>query len=280
MSGQTNSVRRSTIDRIPLHLRPFATEPRRKLPRGVRRALLALAALLLLLLALVSCHESEKPASLADSALVGPRLVSGPVCIEQAVDVSGSMTAFRAQRELAEKELFAFAAKALTTNDLYAEAFFAGSGVVALRPTSLAAIAAPPGVPNGINYNGTELAPAVDALVAARSPARGGQQCAARALVIITDGIIGDEQAKLAASLFKGGYTRVFAVIPVETGWGRPEQLRGGVLDSISVQHLSEPGLTGRVASILADAKPLDVVFGEIIGSLTGQSLSRVDKAK
>jgi hypothetical protein len=217
---------------------------------------------------------------LEHSILTGARLASGPICIEQAVDVSGSMTEFRSQREQAEKDLFSFAKRTLTATDLYSEAFFAKSGVVALRPSPLTAIAGPPGEPNGIDMSDTQLTPAVNALVAARPSTRGGSQCAARALVVITDGVIGDDQATLAAALFKGGYTRVFAVIPIETGWGRPGQLRGGVLDSISVQHFAAPGITGRAASIVADARPLDVVFGEIIGSLTGQSLSRMKEPK
>jgi hypothetical protein len=241
------------------------------MPHWLRRLLLALLALLLLMAALVSCRETRKPTSLATSTLSGPRLVTGPVCIEEAVDVSGSMTAFTAQRQQAEQALFDFARRELGRDDLFAEAFFAGSGEVALRPSALDRLTAAPGIPAGIDPNGTALAPAVEALVAARG--RTANRCAARALVLITDGLISDTDAT-AAALRAGSYTRVYAVIPAETGWSRPSPL-GGPLESIAVHHFTSGGAKGRMASVLADAKPLDVVLGQVVGSLTGQHLEQ-----
>ena len=92
---------------------------------------------------------------------------------------------------------------------------------------------------------------------------------------MITDGLIGDGRAQLATALRRGDYTRIFAVIPAATGWGRPPELTGGIRNSITVYHFSSPGLSGVSASLLAGARPLDVVFGEIISSLTGQHLAR-----
>jgi hypothetical protein len=270
-------VRRPTRDRIPLVRRPFTPQPRWRMPRWVRRLLRWLLVLLLILVALASCRESRKPSSLTGSTLAGPRLITGPICIEEAVDVSGSMTAFTAQRERAERALFDFARRELSKEDLFAEAFFAGSAKLALPPSSSDRLAVTPSVPDGIDYTGTNLAPAVDALAAARSRLQG--RCAARALVIITDGLIFDPDAA-AAALRNAVYTRVFAVIPAATGWRRPGPLRGGPLDAVSVYHFGESGLSGRAASVFAGSKPLDVVFGDIVGSLTGQKLVKANRQK
>lgn len=273
MTTHTASVRRSTIDRVPLYRRAFTPAPRRRAPRWLRQALLALGLILLVLVALVSCQESEKPQSLADATLEGPRLVTGPICLEEAVDVSGSMDAFRAQRESAEAALFTFARRFLRRDDLFSTAFFAGAAQVAQPPAALSALTTAPVAPTGLDPSTTVLGPAVDALVAARD----ARPCAARALIVITDGILRDDRSTLSTALRSGGYARIFAVIPAATGWGRPAELSGGALDSITVHHFADSGLSGRLSSILADAKPLDVVLGEIIGTLTGQQLTQVD---
>lgn len=273
MSGTAPAVRRPTLHRVPVHRRVFPVVPGRTLPRPLRRLLYAVLALMLAAVALVSCREAEKPTSLAGSVLAGQRLVTGPVCLEVAVDVSGSMDQFRGQRERAERELFAFARRALD-EDTLSEAFFASSARIALHPTVLNTLDAPPQVPGGIDYQGTRLTPAVAALISAR-PSGSAGTCAARALVVISDGLLGDDPAELTGTLARGAYTRIFAVIPAETGWGRPAPLTGGLLDSITVHHFTDSGLSGRIASILADAQPLDVVFGEILSALTGQRLAR-----
>ena len=115
------AIRRSTIERRPLRRRVFAPRPRKPLPRWIGRLLLGLLALLLLAAGLVACRESTRPQDLAHSVLTGRRLVTGPVCLEEAVDVSGSMAAFRPQRERAERALFAFATRELQ-DDVFAEA--------------------------------------------------------------------------------------------------------------------------------------------------------------
>lgn len=270
---KTSSIRRSLIERSTVGRQVLAVPRKRKAPAWLRRALRFLVSSLLLFLLTLGLEESEKPSSLQTSTLAGPRLTTGPVCLDEAVDVSGSMTAFTQQRTDAEQALFGFATRELRDEDLFSETFFAGSARTALPPTALSGLTSPPGVPDGIDYNNTLLAPAVDALVAARSEAPAGQQCSTRALVIITDGVVADAPDVLAESLRKGGYARVYAVVPVETGWGRPSGLTGGPLDAIVVEHFSGDGVMGLAASIITDAKPLDVIFGEIAGSLTGQTL-------
>lgn len=228
--------------------------------------------LLPLLAALGFLLWQGQPANLAQARLAGPRLVTGPICVEQAVDVSGSLAAYAAQRDQAEDEMFGFARRELHRDDLFSESFFAASGKLALAPTPLARLSAPPAEPPGISPDRTYLTPAVKALIDARLA---GERCASRALVVITDGLI-DDPGQLAAILPRGDYTRVFAVIPSAIGSGRPAPLTGGGRDAITVYHFTtSTGLAAQMAAVFHQAQPLDVVLGEIIGTLTGQRLAR-----
>jgi hypothetical protein len=243
------------------------------MPGWLRALLIALLVLLLVLLLLAAWDRANQPQSLAESTLAGPRSVTGAVCIEEAVDVSGSMAAFRAQRESAERALFGFAHRELAPYDQFSTAFFADTARLALAPTALSSLDAPPAVPPGLASGGTTLAPAVTQLVEAR-PA--GDGCAVHALIVITDGLLNDSARVLDAALAEGSYARVFAVIPSATGWGRP----GGLPPSFEVYHFHGDGWTGFVVGALSDAKPLDVVFGEILGSLTGQTLVQTNRSE
>jgi hypothetical protein len=238
------------------------------IPRGLRKFLISNLLLVALLLLLSEC---QKPTSLTESALLGPRLATGPVCIDEAVDVSGSMTSFTPQRQLAEAALFDLARRQLDPSDSIAVAFFTGAAAIGLPPTPLEDVTVPPTAPAEAFADGTTLAPAVHAL--GRSRAAAGPVCAAKALVVVTDGLIADPE-ETAAALSSASYTRVFAVVPAATGWGRPSELDG--LAPITVYHFTELDPSGRVASVFADAKPLDVVLGEIVGSLTGQELTQI----
>jgi hypothetical protein len=269
LSPPAPPVRRSVIERTPAIRQPYAPPPPRKLPRWARWLLLA--ALLALLLLFV--RQVRQPDTLAHSRLAGSRLVTGPICVEEAVDVSGSLARFQAQRQAAEDQLFRFARRALHRDDLFSEAFFARTSQLALPPTPLAALTAPPPEPP-LDPDGTYLVPAVRELVRARDTRQQGT-CAARALVIITDGLLADDRATLTAALRSGSYTRIFAVIPAATGWGRPGPLTGGALGSVTVYHFDGPGLSGWLASVFGGARPLDVVLGDIVGALTGQELVR-----
>ncbi len=272
MSKPVTTIRHSVLARSPIGRALYRPLPDRVFPGWLRRLLLALLALLLLLTALVSCHESRKPASLATSALIGPRLTTGPVCLEEAVDISGSMTQYTGEREHAERELFAFARRELGKDDLFSEAFFAGSARLAVPPTPMVKLNAAPSESGQLD-GGTSLTPAVATLVAARTHTA----CAARALVMITDGLIYDDDLRLPVrdTLSAAAYTRMFAVVPSgATGAGRGN-LNGGLLDSVTVYGFEDGGLSGRARSIIGNARPLDVIFGDILGSLTGQRLGR-----
>ena len=137
----------------------------------------------------------------------------------------------------------------------------------------MSALQVPPAVPAAVEQTGTLLAPGIDALVGSR----GATVCASRALIAITDGEVFDEPAVLDSALRSGRYTRLYAVIPSDSGWGRPSGLTGGILDSITVEHFHDGGISGRAASILDDAKPLDVIFGTILADLTGQTLTQTE---
>jgi hypothetical protein len=265
------TIRRTAFQRKALSRYFYRPAAVRRMPRWLKWLLISLLLLLLLIVGLVSCHESQKPASLATSALVGPRLTTGPVCLEEAVDVSGSMVPYTAQRERAEQQLFAFARRELAPTDLFSVSFFAGNGVLAQPPTALSGLRVPPVMPATVDPAGTLLAPGVTALVAARA----STICASRALIVITDGEIFDEPDVIDAALKSGKYTRVYAVIPADSGWGRPSQLNGGALDAIEVQHFHDGGISGRAASIIDDAKPLDIIFGTVLADLTGQTLAQ-----
>jgi hypothetical protein len=249
---------------------PYVARPPYVMPRWLRRLLLALLGLLLLLLMLVACHEERKPETLSRSELTGARLTTGPICLEEAVDVSGSMLAYTAQREQAERELFAFAKRELEPTDSLTTAFFSGSAQVTLPPTSLQALTAP-APPPGPLADDTLLVPAVAELVKSRLVTP--QPCASRALVMITDGVVSDVPAELEAVLNAASYTRIYAVSPIN---GRGS-LSGGLLDAITVYEFHGGGAAGRLASVLDDARPLDVVFGDILADLTGQHLTKSD---
>ena len=271
-------VRKTVIGREDVSRQPFTPRRRWATPRWIRRVISGLLVLFILpwlLGALV--EETQKPASLATSTLIGPRLATGSICIEEAVDLSASMTAYTPQRERAEAELFDFARRELASNDVMSTVHFAGSAQVALAPTQMDTLTSTPAPAGGL-ADGTLLAPAVDTLVNARTGAASG--CVLRALVVITDGEIFDPQ-ETAAALARGGYARVFAVIPVGVGWGpidpewgRPQPLRGP-LEGVTVHRFHDSGPGGRVSSFVVGSQPLDVVFGEIVGSLTGQRLEQ-----
>src|SRR5690349_8784858 len=103
-------IRQSAISRFPVGRRALSPDP-----RGRRRWLLPLLllGLLPLIAALAYLAGLGGPPSLSRSALAGPRLVTGPICVEEAVDVSGSLTHYAAQRDQAEDELFDFARRTL-----------------------------------------------------------------------------------------------------------------------------------------------------------------------
>lgn len=270
MSQRDLDLRKSVFHRTAMGRAGYAARPPYVVPRWLRRLLLALLGLLLVLLALVACHEERKPETLSGSTLTGARLTTGPICLEEAVDVSGSMVEYTAQRERAERELFDFAKRELQPSDSLATAFFAGSAQVTLPPAGLQSLTAP-APPPGRLEDDTFLAPAVVELTKARliNP----RPCASRALVMITDGVVSDIPVELETVLNAANYTRVYAVSPTR---GRGA-LRGGLLDSITVYEFHGGGTSGRIASVLNDARPLDVIFGDILADLTGQRLTKSD---
>jgi hypothetical protein len=270
LTQRDTDLRKSVYCRTAVGRAGYVARPPYVMPRWLRRLLLVLLGLLLLLLALVACHEERKPETLSGSTLTGARLATGPICLEEAVDVSGSMLKYTAQREQAERELFDFAKRELQPTDSLATAFFAGSAQVTLPPTGLQSLSIPAPSPGPLKDD-TFLVPAVVELMKSRliNP----QPCASRALVMITDGVVRDIPAKLETVLNAASYTRIYAVSPTR---GRGA-FSGGLLDSVTVYEFHGGGTSGRIASVLNDARPLDVIFGDILADLTGQRLTKSD---
>lgn len=267
---QTPPLRRPVVGRTPVSRHPFAPALRWRVPPRLRKFLVGQ---LLLIALLVLLGECQKPADLQAAALVGPRLAPGAICMEEAVDVSGSMQAFLPQREAAERELFAFARRSLAPGDQLSVAFFAGDAVLAQAPTGIGTLTTPPAVPGSISYDGTNLAPAIDELV--RSRDAGSAACVARALVVITDGEVFDLD-QTASALGAGGYTRLYAVVPAPTGSWLHSSTLEQAFQEVVVHRFDDAGIGGRVASVVADSAPLDVVYGRIAADLTGQQLQQI----
>ncbi len=267
-------IRQEAVGRIPAGRGPFTPKGRRKMPRWVRALLISILLQLLLLALLAGWDESKKPTSLAGSYLAGARQVPGPVCVDEAVDVSGSMVQYTAQRNRAERALAEFSRRELKADDVFAETAFAKSARTVVHPVAIGKLTDPPGVPAGLDPDDTRLAPAVRDLIKNRTQS----PCAARSLVIITDGQISDP-SEVVTALRSGYYTRVCAVIPWASGWesrwGSPNPLESQV-PGVAVYRFTDGGATGHLASMLVDAKPLDIVYGDIVASLTGQQLKQI----
>lgn len=196
----------------------------------------------------------DPPSSLAAATLGGRRTVTGPVCIDQAQDVSGSMKPYATQRDEAVAQLLSFATRELRGDDLLAEAVFAGSSEVTLPPTSLHTVGTARR-PVTVLGNGSLLAPAVDALSATPHGS-----CAATALVAVTDGRIFDDPAVLGAKLTAARYSRVYLMIP-GLHWTQTGDAISELPPNVTVRYFRGPD-------------ELAVAFGEVAAALTGERLS------
>ncbi|GAA0895842.1 VWA domain-containing protein [Virgisporangium aurantiacum] len=197
---------------------------------------------------------ADPPTSLAAATLTGKRTVSGPVCIDQAQDVSGSMKRYAAQRDEAVAQLLSFATRELRGDDLLAEAVFAGTSEVTLPPTSLHTVGAARR-PAAAIEDGSLLSPAVDALSATPHGS-----CAAKALVAVTDGQIFDDPAELGAKLKGARYSRVYLMIP-GVHWTQSGDAISELPPNVTVRYFRGPDELG-------------VAFGEVAAALTGERLS------
>ena len=196
----------------------------------------------------------DPPSNLAGATLDGRRTVTGPVCIDQAQDVSGSMKPYATQRDEAVAQLLSFATRELRGDDLLAEAVFAGSSEVTLPPTSLHT-AGTARRPVTVLGDSSLLAPAVDALAATPHGS-----CAAKALVAVTDGQIFDDPAVLEAKLTAARYSRVYLMIP-GLDWTQTGDAISELPPNVTVRYFRGPDELG-------------VAFGEVAAALTGERLS------
>jgi hypothetical protein len=211
-------------------------------------------ALLLAVLSLLVWWAGGPPLTLDSAVLIGDRKVQGPICVETYVDWSSSMNSHQSERQQALDSLNRFAHRELEPSDVYMEVAFATTSQVTVRPTAFRDLGPSQLTSGSIDRSGTVLAPAVG--TAQRGRGRLGADCAARALVIVSDGIVSDEPAALAATLRAGRYTRVFLVTP---GYrGRPGAFASPELGGIEVKHFWS-------------AKRLGVVYADVIAEVSGQ---------
>jgi hypothetical protein len=250
-SGQApvRPVRGPTYDLRPADPRPV---------RGPRWWLLRLVplGLVLALVGLASWWVAGPPTSLDAAVLRGDRQVQGPVCLETLVDWSGSMDDHQPERRDALDALNRFARRELLPDDVYMEVAFGADAAVTVPATRFADRDRADLLDGGIDRDGTAIVPAVRASRDGRSGA--AARCAARAAVIISDGIVSDVPGDLAAALQAADYTRVFLVTPGY--FGRPTAFAGPELAGVVVKHFW-------------DAARLGVVYADVIASVTGQSV-------
>lgn len=202
--------------------------------------------------------DSAPPATLAAASLDGRRTVKGPVCIDQANDVSGSMDRYAAERDAAVDQMLRFANRELRPDDMFAEAVFAGSGQVTLPPTSLHAVGHERRPVAGLDP-GTRLAPAIDALSAGATGST--RPCASKALVVVTDGLLFDEPGVLEQRLGTAGYSRAYLMVPGVPWQQGGEPISTTLPRSITVRYFTGPDELG-------------VAFGEVAAALTGERLT------
>ena len=238
-------------------LRPADQRPR----RGLRWWLLRLIPLLALLgmMALAWWWLAGPPTSLDSAVLRGARQVQGPVCVETYVDWSSSMDSHQPERQEALDALNRFARRELEPTDVYLEVAFGTTAAVMVPPTRFSELGPAQLDDGGIDRSGTLLLPAV--AEAADGRADLGTDCAARALVIVSDGIVFDDTPALAGALRDARYTRVFLVTPGY--FGRPGAFAGPELAGVVVKHFW-------------DSERLGVVYADVIASVTGQSVGHL----
>ncbi|GAA3738105.1 vWA domain-containing protein [Salinactinospora qingdaonensis] len=256
------SSKRLAPDQPPVADAPPGPKPGTRRPwRRAAGFLLPLALALLLLLPLLDWYDSQET-GLDGHQLVGPRLAQGPVCLDVAADMSGSMRDHVQAREAAMRQLQTFAGRNLRPGDVFTVAEFAEEAGIAVAPTPITELAA--GRTTGAYAAGnTLLLPALAELRDAH--AGSGLPCAAETLIVITDAELKDPIAELAARFADSDYLRVYWAVP-DPGWRLPWQ-QPGVSD--------DPALESVTVWEFADADDLSRHYGHAIAQLTGQELHR-----
>ncbi|MEV0663682.1 vWA domain-containing protein [Actinomadura luteofluorescens] len=237
-------------------LRPAPRYERRRRALGLLAAMLCAA---LLLVCLLLWSDDDDPKDLHSSTLAGVRRTHGPVCLDLAVDYSGSMRSKAATRDAALAELQSFIQRNLRPEDVLASVAFTDSALLTLPPTQKSRLTGSAvssgGPPDG---SGTELEPALESLQRAYRQSR--IECAAHALIVVTDVELADPPSALAARFTEMRLQRVYWAIP-----GRGDGSSPGIAGA--------PALRSVIARGFKDARGLSLLYGRALALLTGQRL-------
>jgi hypothetical protein len=201
------------------------------------------------------------PTTLTGTKLAGDRRTHGPVCLDLAVDFSGSMVQEAPTRDAALAALRPFIPANLQPDDILASAAFAQQAELSLPPTRKDELAGAPVSTSGPT-SGTEtyLVPALRTLRSAYEAQH--ITCAAHALIVITDVELADLPAVISDELASMNLQRVYWAMPVRDDGDRP-----GLAGEKELRSVEARGFD--------DADGLSLLYGEALATLTGQELVR-----
>jgi hypothetical protein len=196
------------------------------------------------------------PPNLAAARIGGERTARGPVSLEVAVDLSGSMYRYSDLRTAALRALAGFARREMAAGDLLTSVAFADRAAILVPPVDVRKLGRVTDRPSRDVGGGTWLSPAIRLLMELR--ARGCVEPYSRALMVITDVALQDDGRTLGRLLHQAAYQHVHLVVP------EPE----GVL--------VPPGPLRRAAvHRFTDADQLGLIYGAVFAAMTGQRLER-----
>jgi hypothetical protein len=191
------------------------------------------------------------PANLEAARMVGERWARGPVSLEIAVDLSGSMVSYSGLRREALRALAEFTHREMAAGDLLTSVAFADTAAVLVPPTDVLRLRGITDTPRAGVGGGTLLGPAIHLLMELRRPQPTGPD---RSLMVITDGAVFDPPDALTDLLKQAGYQGIHLVVP-KGECPDHRRFRGAV-----VRHF-------------ADADQLGLIYAEIFAAMTGQRL-------
>lgn len=194
------------------------------------------------------------PTSLDAARIAGARQPRGPVSLEVAVDLSGSMIGYARLRTAALRALADFARREMAAGDLLTSVAFASAAAVLVPPVDVRELREITDRPKRDVGGGTLLEPAIHLLDELRRgrPAE-PEACA---LMVITDLGLGDDPGHLRPLLRRAGYQHIHLVVPASAR--RRDHRRW--FRRAATHHF-------------ATADQLGLIYGAVFAALTGQRL-------
>jgi hypothetical protein len=194
------------------------------------------------------------PASLDAARIAGARRARGPVSLEVAVDLSGSMIGYARSRTAALRALAGFARREMAAGDLLTSVAFASSAAVLVPPVDVRALREVTDRPKGDVGGGTLLEPAIHLLNKLRRQRPAEPE--ACGLMVITDVGLGDDPRHLRPVLHQAGYQHIHLVVPESAGGMDHRHW----FHHATVHHFET-------------ADQLGLIYGAVFAGLTGQRL-------